>query len=66
MRNIFALTKTEQRVVIFTVTALLALVAMRTYRQKISNPAPSSSTPAITKPIVPHQEEESGASDEGP
>lgn len=66
MKNIFALTKTEQRVVIFTVAALLALVAIRAYRQRITNPAPSISAPAAVKAIVPHQEEESGTSDEAP
>jgi hypothetical protein len=66
MKNIFALTKTEQRVVIFTVAALLVLVAIRAYRQKITNPAPSISAPAAAQPIAPRQEEESGTFDGAP
>ena len=66
MKNIFTLTKTERCGVIFIVTALLAVVAVRVYRQRIINPPPSPPTSAVTKPMVPHPEEENGAADERP
>jgi len=66
MKNIFTLTKTEQRVVILTVTALLAVVAVHVYRQRIINPPPSPPTSAVAKPMVPHPEDENGPADEAP
>ena len=64
MRNIFALTKTEQRVVIFIVMALVGLGAIRAYRQKITNPAPPKSGAAVQKPSFTHPEEEPESADE--
>ena len=66
MKNIFAVTKTEQRVVIFIVVALVGLGAIRAYRQKITNPAPPNSGAAVQKPPFTHREEEPVSADEAP
>lgn len=66
MRNIFALTKTEQRVVIFIVMALVALGAIRAYREKIINDVPFKSDGTGEKPAIRHPVEEPNRSGDAP
>jgi hypothetical protein len=48
MRNIFELTKFEQRVVITIITLLVAIALAKHFWAKTSEQAPARSTPAVS------------------
>lgn len=51
MKNICALTKNEQRVIILILAAVLAFAAVKRYRQNLTNPPPQrSATPTAQSP----------------
>ncbi|PYL63805.1 MAG: hypothetical protein DMF25_09360 [Verrucomicrobia bacterium] len=68
MKNIFILTKAEQRAVIVIVMALLAAtIAKRFLEDRSPIPAPTSpSTHAVPTPSPSHAEEDAPGPDENP
>jgi hypothetical protein len=68
MKNIFILTKAEQRAVIVIVMALLAVTIARRFLEDRSHiPAPTStSTHAVPTPSPSQPEEDATAPDENP
>jgi hypothetical protein len=62
MRNIFELTKSEQRIVIAIVTILVAIAFGKHAWQSKSRPSLKTSTPTAT---APEHHEENESSDDG-
>ncbi|MFN2541984.1 MAG: hypothetical protein ABR514_07435 [Chthoniobacterales bacterium] len=54
MKNIFALTKRDQRVVIAIVVMLVAASLLRHYLNPRSEPAPPTSTSTLSPTATPH------------
>jgi hypothetical protein len=64
MRNIFELTRSEQRVVIFIIVVLVAAAFAQHFLEKRSRPAPTKSTLTPTaSPIVHPTDEQNDADD---
>jgi hypothetical protein len=66
VRNIFLLTKNEQRVVIFIVVMLLAVTLAKHYWVKRSALKISPSTEAIPRPTHSPADDEQASSDDAP
>ena len=64
MKNIFVLTKREQRVVIVIVMALLAATIAKHYRDAQSQVPPRTSTSPETTPFPTHPAQEQTAPDD--
>jgi len=66
MRNIFALTKREQRIVILVLVALLAAALAKHHLDSRSQPPPTKSTstlPTATPSHLPGEEDQTAADD---
>jgi predicted metal-binding membrane protein len=64
MKNIFDLTKREQRIVIVIVAALVAVAFAKHLLENRSRPLPGGSTPTPTSAPTVHSEEEQPDSDD--
>jgi predicted metal-binding membrane protein len=62
MRNMFELTKREQRIVIVIIMALVAFAFVKHLWQTKSQPVPAASTPTVSPTL--HSEKEESESDD--